>query len=129
MHPERQEHIDRSPIRHVELPTAWPRDLYLTPEQWDSLVAAVSKSHDGGRLLDLITAMKETGCRPQEARRVEARHLDRESRCWVFPVDESKGKKDKRVVLLTDRVFEICLWAFHDATDFRQARTAGGEPG
>ena len=105
---ERREHIDRSPIRHVELPTARPRDVYLTPEQWATLVAAVSKSHDGGCLLDLITAMKETGCRPQEARRVEARHFDRDGRCWIFPVDESKGKQEKRVVLLTDRVYETC---------------------
>ena len=105
---ERREYIDRSPVRNVKVPPARPRDVYLMPDQWDKLVAEVSKSHDGGCLLDIITVLKETGCRPQEARRVEARHFDREDKCWVFPVDESKGEREKRVVLLTDRAFEIC---------------------
>ena len=105
---EDMEYLDRSPIRKVKLPAPRHRDVYLMPEQWDKLVALVAKAHDGGCLLDLIVAMKETGCRPQEVRRVEARHLDRKDRCWVFPVEESKGKKEKRVVLLTDRVFDTC---------------------
>lgn len=58
--------------------------------------------------MDIVTVLKETGCRPHEARRVEARHLDRADKCWVFPIDESKGEREKRVVLLTDRAFEIC---------------------
>ncbi len=73
------------------------------PEQWEKLVAKIGKSRDGGCLLDVVTVMKETGCRPQEVRRVEARHFKRQDRCWEFPIAESKGKKDKRVVLLTDK--------------------------
>ncbi|MGD0652742.1 MAG: tyrosine-type recombinase/integrase [Thermoguttaceae bacterium] len=125
---EHREHIDRSPIRHVELPTARAREVYLTPEQWEKLVAEVSKSRDGGSLLDLITAMKETGCRPQEARRVEARHFDQDGRCWIFPIDESKGKKDKRVVLLTDKVFEICQRLALKYPDGPLFRTSAGKP-
>ena len=125
---EECEHIDRSPIRHVKLPSARSRDVYLTPEQWDKIVAIVSKARDGGCLLDLITAMKETGCRPQEARRVEARHFDRDGRCWVFPVDESKGKRDKRVVLLTDKAFEICQRLALKHPDGPIFRTSAGKP-
>ncbi len=55
--------------------------------------------------------MYETGCRPQEVRRVESRHFDREAKRWVFPVKESKcGEKtdQERIVYLTDKAFEIC---------------------
>ena len=105
---ERREDIDRSPVRNVELPTARPRDAYLTPAQFDKLMAAIAGSRDGGCLFDLITVVRETGCRPGEARRIESRWFDREGRCWVFPVAQSKGKREKRVILLTDKAFEIC---------------------
>jgi integrase len=65
-------------------------DAYLMPDQWEQLVACVKP---GDPFHDVITVMKETGCRPQEIRRVEARHLDRKDKCWVFPIEESKGKK------------------------------------
>jgi len=103
---EDQEYIDRSPIRKVKVPPARPRgdEAYLLPEQWDKLVAAVKDQP----FLDMLTTLKETGCRPQEARRVEARHLDRAGQCWVFPKDESKGKRQARIVHLTDGVFALC---------------------
>lgn len=125
---ERREYIDRSPIRYVELPTARARDVYLTPEQWGKLVARVAKSRDHGCLLDLITVVRETGCRPQEARRVEARHFSREERCWEFPVDESKGKQEKRVVLLTDKAFEICQRLALKHPEGPMFRTSAGKP-
>jgi integrase len=103
-----QGHIDRSPIRNVKPPAPRSRDIYISPEQWDKLVAKVAKANDGGCLLDYITVLHETRCRPLEARRVEARHFDPDGRCWVFPAEESKGKRQSRVVRLTDRAFAFC---------------------
>jgi integrase len=123
---ERRELIDRSPVRNVEMPPARPRDVYLMPEQWDALVSEVSKSRDGGCLLDILTVMKETGCRPQEARRVEKRHLD--GKTWVFPADESKGKREPRVVLLTDRVFSMCQRLALKYPQGPLFRTSAGRP-
>ena len=108
---EDQEHIDQSPLRKLKkLPKPKRRDVVMLPEQWAQLVALVEKrkGRDGGALLDFMHAMRDTGCRPQEARRVEARHLDRTAKCWVFPAEESKGEEEPRVVPLTDRVFAIC---------------------
>jgi integrase len=103
---EDEEYIDRSPIRKVKLPPSTPRgdEAYLMPDQWDKLVAAIKDQP----LLDLITVMKETGCRPQEVRRVEARHFDRVGSCWVFPKKESKGGRESRVVHLESNAFAIC---------------------
>jgi integrase len=49
----------------------------------------------------------ETGCRPQEIRRVEVRHFDATHSRWVFPVSESKGKRQPRIVYLTPRAEAI----------------------
>ncbi len=49
--------------------------------------------------------MRQTGCRPKEARTVEARHFD--GSCWVFPVKESKGRRDQRVILLNETALAI----------------------
>lgn len=105
---EDQGYIERSPIRKMRLPKPRSRDVYISPEQWDKLAEKVAKARDRGCLLDYITVLHETGCRPLEARSVEARHFDRDGRCWVFPADESKGGEESRVVRLTDRAFEIC---------------------
>jgi integrase len=105
---EDEELIDHSPIRKIKLPRPRSRDVYLMPEEWAKLIARVAKGRDKGCLLDIITVTKETGCRPQEARRVEARHFNHKDRCWEFPVEESKGQRESRVVLLTDSAFEIC---------------------
>jgi integrase len=105
-----QEYIEHSPIRSLKVPSAVSRgdEAYLMPGQWDRLVEKVNKSRDGGVLLDILTVMKETGCRPQEARKVEAKHFDRTGRCWIIPKPESKGKKEARVIHLSDKAFEIC---------------------
>ena len=125
---ERREYIDRSPVRYVELPPARSRDVYLMPAQWDKLIAKVAQSRDSGCLFDILTVMKETGCRPQEVRRVEGRHFKREDRCWEFPVDESKGKKEKRVVLLTDKAFDICQRLTLKYPEGPLFRTSTGKP-
>lgn len=108
---EDQEYIEQSPIRRVKVPPPVARgdEAYLMPDQWEWLVSATATSQDGGALLDLITVMKETGCRPQEVRRVAARHFDRAGRCWVLPKPEAKGGKEARIVHLSDRAYEICL--------------------
>lgn len=49
----------------------------------------------------------DTGCRPQESLRVEARHVDLERNRWVFPKSESKGKREPRIVYLSGQAAEI----------------------
>jgi integrase len=58
---------------------------------------------------DLLAVCWETGCRPQEAVSVEARHADADAGYWVFPVSESKGKQRKRIVYLTDAVLALTM--------------------
>ena len=101
-------YIRQSPVSKVKVPRQYARgmDAYIPPAKWQEVVGTAE-----GELLDLLTVMHETGCRPQEVRRVESRHYDREDKRWVFPVVESKcGEKteQERVVYLTEKTFEIC---------------------
>jgi len=95
--------IDRSPLQHMELPPAMSRgdEAYLMPNQWASIERIVT-----GNLLDLLLVLKHTGCRPQEARHAEARHL--QGNCLVFPKHESKGKIIGRVIQLDQVALGIC---------------------
>ena len=65
-------YIAKSPIRKVKVPPQYSRgdDAYLEPEQWAKMLTCEDES-----LLDLLMVMYETGCRPQEARRVEIEAL------------------------------------------------------
>ena len=108
-----QGYIESNPLGKVKKPTREGRGeiAYLSPEQWTQIVEAVkdgAKEREVEAFLDYITVMRETGCRPQEIRIVEAHHVDHENREWVFERLKSKGKKERRVVVLGDMAYQIC---------------------
>ena len=92
----RQGHINRNPVLAIEKPTPRPREVVISPGQFQQMLRLSSDTHE----TDLLETLWETGCRPQEIRLVEARHFDEPNRRWVFPADESKGKRKSRVVYL-----------------------------
>lgn len=97
----KQGKLDRSPIAGIEKPGAGRRENVITPEMFVTIMSKVKDS----AFRDLLIVAWETGARPQELRRVEARHHDNQR--WVFPKNESKGKKKIRVVYLTPKAEEI----------------------
>jgi len=99
--------IAENPLFGMERPTPTVRDVYLMPEEFKKLIAKIECE----RLMDLVVFMRESGCRPQEARHIEARHFSRHNRCLVIPPAEAKGgpkgATEDRVILLNDRALEI----------------------
>ena len=95
--------IDANPVRSLEKPKAGRREHVISVEQF-RIIREIVRDEE---FRDLLIVCWETGCRPQEALRVEGRHVDLEGGCWAFPVDEAKGKKHRRVVYLTDAALEI----------------------
>ncbi len=100
---EKQGLIDRTPIPEIEKPRAETREIVITPEEFEDLLARFPDQE----FRDVLITCWETGCRPQELMRVEARHVDLANSRWVFKLKESKGKKFTRIVYLTDRATEI----------------------
>jgi integrase len=100
---EKEGLIHRSPLAGVEKPKARTREVLITPEEFNGLLGLVHSPEFN----DLLVTSWETGARPQEVTAVEARHVDLGLGRWVFPIEESKGKKFPRVVYLNDRALAI----------------------
>ena len=118
----KQGHLDASPVEHLEAPGADHRETMLTVEEYEQLLELVRDQS----LRDLIVVTWETGCRPQESLRVEARHLDLKNRRWVFPKSEAKGKKKPRVIYLPEAAIEITRRRFEQFPTGRLFRNSQG---
>lgn len=91
-----------------EKPRRKRRETTLSPDEWKEMLAHVKDEP----FKDYLTLLWETGCRPLEARRVEARHIDLDPGLIVFPPSEAKGERHERVIYLTPKSLEICRrWA------------------
>lgn len=88
-----QEYLHRNPIKSMRKPKRKRRDVFYTADQWKLIRQNVSAPM--GDLLDFLYL---TGCRPLEARSIEARHLHDD--LVIFPADESKGEQEPRVIYL-----------------------------
>ena len=98
-----QGYLDRSPLAQMEIPQGKARDVYIPPNEFETLLSFVT---DPG-FAELLRVTYEIGCRPQESLRVEARHVDLEHKRWVFPANESKVKSMPRIVYLTEYAYEV----------------------
>jgi integrase len=123
----KQGYIDHSPIAMIEKPMPGRREQIVTEKEFKTLISHVKDE----QFRDLLWASWETGARPQELLKVEARHVDLANSRWVFPTVESKGKKRQRVVYLTDRVLKITkrlMKKWPEGKLFRNRRNAPWNP-
>ena len=120
----RQGYISSYPLKDLEIPSGDRRELCLSREEFDTMLSHIPQ--DWFRNLCLVAF--ETGCRPQEITRVEARHYDAVYARWVFPVSESKGKRQPRVVYLTPKAEKITKDLVQRFPEGRLFRTDRGTP-
>ena len=99
---KKQGYIKTNPIADMEMPKGGKRETVISPDQWREILGCVSHR----TFHDLLIVTWETGCRPQESLRVEARHVDLGNQRWVFPETESKTEAP-RVVYLTDEALIV----------------------
>ena len=88
-----QDYISVNPVRGMKRPKRQRRDVFYTHDQWKQI-----RSFARGSLVDLLDFLYMTGCRPKEARTIEARHMNDD--LVIFPADESKGELEPRVIYL-----------------------------
>jgi integrase len=98
---EEQGYIDRNPIALMKKPACGKKETIVPEPHYEAMLAATRDEE----FRDLLIVTWETGCRPQESLRVEARHVDLTNQRWVIPT--TPGKPDNRVVYLTDAALEI----------------------
>ncbi len=97
-------YIPTSPIKRIPKPQPQRREQFITPDTW----AKIRDHYDeGDPFRDLLEFSWESGCRPQESKRIEPRHVELAQHRIVFPAAESKGKRFCRVIWLTPKAEEI----------------------
>ena len=91
----REGFIDHSPIAKLQKPSPGRRDNPVTETDHQAILAATPSR----AFQELLTLAWETGARPQELIRVEARHFDRNLSALVLPPEEAKGNQWRAVYL------------------------------
>ena len=76
----------------------------MTLEDYQAILALLKPSDP---FRDLFQFVWYVGCRPQEARHIEPRHVQLDQERIVFPAEESKGKRVKRIIYLQGVALEI----------------------
>ncbi len=99
----KQGYFDNNPLANLEVPAAENREVVIEPEEFEKLLSFCRDEN----FSDLVVLTWETGCRPQESLRVDARLVDVVHHRWVFQRKGSKGKKKPRIVYLNDKAWEI----------------------
>lgn len=99
-----QGHLESSPLLRMKKPPAKRREIYMKPEDYQEILALL---HHDDPFRDLFLFVWHTGCRPQEVRHIERRHVELDRERIVFPAEESKGKRTKRIIYLQGIALEI----------------------
>lgn len=97
-------HGEGNPIRKLKKSPAQPRKIYMKPEDYAAILYNVD---EGDPFRELVKFVWMTGCRPQEVRHIESRHVDLARERIVFPAIESKGKRQERVIHLEGESAEM----------------------
>lgn len=120
---EKAGHIDRDPVARMEKPRRAKRRESI-PKAEDVARAIESAVTPG--LADLLAFIHETGCRPKEARDLEARHLDLAAGVAALAEHKTARKTGrKRVLYLSPKAAEIAgrlAGANPEGPIFRNAR-------
>ncbi|KLU04617.1 phage-like integrase [Rhodopirellula islandica] len=95
-----QGYLLRNPIAGMRKPKKKRRDVFYTHEQWQQI-----REHAKAPFDDLLDFLYCTGCRPIEARTIEARFILDDM--VIFPTDQSKGETEPRVIYLVPKAAEI----------------------
>ena len=100
-------YIDRSPLELLEKPTPTRRDNCPSAEDYQAML-----THSRGAFRELLEFSWETGARPQELFQLKVAHVKADR--IQFSVAESKGKRSKRVIYLTEKAAKIAASLIKD---------------
>ena len=118
-------HIPDSPIKKIPKPKAQRRESAVTTEDF---AVILKRFPEGDCFRDLLEFAWHSGCRPQEARHIEPRHVHLARQMIVIPKEEAKGKKRPRVILLAGPALEIVTRLMAERTGGKLFLNEDGQP-
>lgn len=98
--------IERNPLVGYRLPPRTGRTRLIADEEYQRLI-----EHSPPALRDIIVAVRETGCRPGELRKLVWDYVHLDVGLWIIPIHKTIGQQKQprpRVVPLTPAVEAIC---------------------
>jgi integrase/recombinase XerC len=101
---EEMGYIAATPLRKIKKPPAKRRETYMTPDDFQVILGLLAETDP---FRDFFLFVWLSGCRPQEARHIEPRHVELDKERIVFPALESKGKRSKRIIYLQGEALAI----------------------
>lgn len=113
-----------NPVKKLKKAPPEPRKIYMKPDEYQEVLSKINYS-DSFRELFIFVWM--TGCRPQEVRHIEARHVDLDRLRIVFPTKESKGKRKERVIHLEGESAEIIKRLYEKYPEGKLFRNSRGD--
>lgn len=113
-----------SPIKRLKRAPKQSRKTYAKQDGVESFLADMPASDP---FHDFITFMWASGCRPQEARHIEPRHVDLANMRIMFPAKESKGKRHERKILINKTTFPIIEKLMGKYTEGKLFRNTRGD--
>jgi integrase len=84
------EYFDRNPLAKLARPAKRHRGTCLSHEQWDTVLAEVGEDDP---FHEFLRVLLETGTRPQQARLLEARHVNFNAKVVHFEDGDVPGKR------------------------------------
>ena len=117
--------IENTPLKKVAKPPARRRDNPMAPTDFEAMLGKLNR---GDPFRDLFLFVWHSGCRPQEARHIEARHAFIETESIVIPKEEAKGKRRARVILLHGPALEIIRRLVKRRKQGKLFRNTRGQP-
>ena len=101
---DEMEFFQRNPLAKLKRPPRKPRSGCPTRAQW---AEALDHFESDDPFREFVEIMLATGCRPQEVRVMEARHIDWQRGKAHFEDGEVPGKSGARDILLPDEALAI----------------------
>jgi integrase len=95
--------LDRNPIHGMEKPEAKRHTAVLTAAEFDEILKRV----EDVPFRDLLMVSYDSGSRPQEIKRLEARHVEIDKQRAVIRSEEAKGGIPRAIYFPTERSLEI----------------------
>lgn len=97
----------------------------MTPGDYQNIMVNLPEDDP---FADVLTFMWHTGCRPQEVRHIEPRHVFLDRECVVIPKEEAKGKRKARIIYLQGPALEIIKRLMAIPTQHKVFRNTRGDP-
>jgi len=104
------EMIAHDPLAGYKKPRARRRNRVVTPGEFRGLLRASASNRPFQRML---IALRRTGCRPGELRKLTWDMVDLESRVWIIPDHKTVERQQDprpRIIALPDCIWKMCRW-------------------